>query len=315
MDVIGGGPTTLGTAVGRQLTSNEMGVIFLTLAAGSALYVMVQLIGVARRPIVSERWSYMRKVLPLLGGGLVAILALSAACGGGGDSSSPTPSATATPAGSAGATPTAAELATNLGTLRDVMHNTIANAQAGNVQGARGAVGGAEKPMEAVVKAVRAKDPTLADKMEALELDYEVQIDSANSDLTVIALDAQKVLDILGQVETTLSITAGTPASSAELTTDLATLRTVMNNTIAKADAGDVQGTRDAEGSGDTAIEAIIKAVRAKDSVLADQIVTLERDYESQADSDNPDLTVMSQDAQQVLHLLPQVAITLNITY
>jgi len=241
----------------------------------------------------------------------MAILALSAACGGGGGSSSATPSATATAAGS----PAAAELSADLGTLRDVMHNTIANAQAGNVQGTRSAVGGAEKPMEAIVKAVRAKDPTLADKIEALELDYEVQIDSANPDLTVIALDAQKVLDLLGQVATTLSITAGTPASSAELTTDLATLRTVMNSTIAKADAGDVQGTRDAAGSGDTAIEAIIKAVRAKDANLADQITTLERDYEGQADSDSPDLTVISQDAQQVLHLLPQVAITLNISY
>jgi DNA-binding transcriptional regulator YbjK len=257
----------------------------------------------------------MRKVVALLGGALVAILLLSAACGGGGDSSSATPSATATPAGSAGATPTAAELSADLGTLRDVMHNTIANAQAANVQGARSAVGGAEKPMEAIVKAVRAKDPTLADKMEALELDYEVQIDSANPDLTTVALDAQKVLDLLGQVETALSITAGTPATSAELATDLATLKTVMNNTIAKADAGDLQGTRDAVGGGDTAIEAIIKAVRVKDATLADQIVTLERDYEDQADSDNPDLTVISQDAQQVLHLLPQVAITLNITY
>jgi hypothetical protein len=37
MDVIGGGPTTLGTVVGRQLTSNEMCVVFLTLAAGSVL--------------------------------------------------------------------------------------------------------------------------------------------------------------------------------------------------------------------------------------------------------------------------------------
>ncbi len=245
----------------------------------------------------------------------MAILALSAACGGGGDSSSATPGATATPAGSPGATPTAAELATDLATMRNVMHNTIANAQAGNVQGTRDAEAGADKAMEAIVKAVRAKDAALADKIEALELDYEDLADSLNPDLTVIALDAQKVLDILGQVEATLSITAGTTASSAELTTDLATLRTVMNNTIAKADAGDVKGTRDAEGSGDTAIEAIIKAVRAKDSVLADQVVTLERDYEGQADSDNPDLTVISADAQQVLHLLPQVAITLNITY
>ena len=52
-----------------------------------------------------------------------------------------------------------------------------------------------------------------------------------------------------------------------------------------------------------------------KDAILADQILTLERDYEGQADSDNPDLTVISQDAQEVLHLLPQVAITLNISY
>jgi hypothetical protein len=263
----------------------------------------------------------MRKVLALLGG-LMTILALSAACGGGGDSGSATPNSTAaktattastaTPAGSAGA---GAELSIDLATLRDVMHNTIANAQAANVQGTRSAVGGAEKPMEAIVKAVQAKDPTLGDKMEALELDYEVQVDSANPDLTAIAFDAQKVLDLLGQVVTTLNITEGTTASSEELTTDLATLKTVMNNTITKADAGDVQGTRDAEGSGDTAIEAIIKAVRPKDAVLADQIVTLERDYEGQADSDNPDLTVISQDAQQVLHLLPQLAITLNISY
>jgi ZIP family zinc transporter len=53
--MFGGGPTTLGTAVGRQLTSDEMSVVFLTLAADSALYVIVRLIGVARRPIVSER--------------------------------------------------------------------------------------------------------------------------------------------------------------------------------------------------------------------------------------------------------------------
>ena len=129
------------------------------------------------------------------------------------------------------------------------MHNTIANAQAGDVQGTRDAEAGADKPMEAIVKAVRAKDATLADKMEALELDYEGQVDSANPDLTVIAFDAQKVLDLLGQVVTTLNISEGATASSAELTTDLATLRTVMNNTIAKADAGDVQGTRDAEGA------------------------------------------------------------------
>jgi zinc transporter, ZIP family len=47
MGLIGGGPTTVGTAVGRQFTSAAMSVIFLTLAAGSILYVVIQLLGVA----------------------------------------------------------------------------------------------------------------------------------------------------------------------------------------------------------------------------------------------------------------------------
>jgi ZIP family zinc transporter len=47
MGLIGGGPTFVGTAVGRQFTSAAMSVIFLTLAAGSILYVVIQLIGVA----------------------------------------------------------------------------------------------------------------------------------------------------------------------------------------------------------------------------------------------------------------------------
>ena len=253
----------------------------------------------------------MRIVLPLLGGGLVAILALSAACGGGGDSSSATPSATATP----GATPTAADLSTDLGTLSNVMHNTIANAQAGNVQGTRDAESGADEVMEVIVRAVRAKDATLGEKIETQELAYEGHLDSANPDLTAIAQDNQKVLDLLGQVETTLNVSAGAPASPADLASDFATVTTVMQHTIDDAQAGDLQGTLDAEASGDTAMEAIIQAVRAKDATLADQFEALERDYEKQADSDKPDLTVMSQDAQQVQHLLPQVGITLNISH
>src|SRR6476646_949806 len=47
MGLIGGGPTVIGTAVGRQFTSDAMSVIFLTLAAGSILYVVIQLLGVA----------------------------------------------------------------------------------------------------------------------------------------------------------------------------------------------------------------------------------------------------------------------------
>jgi ZIP family zinc transporter len=51
--LIGGGPTFVGTMVGHAYTSEPVAVAFLTLAAGSILYVITQLIGVAakaRRP-------------------------------------------------------------------------------------------------------------------------------------------------------------------------------------------------------------------------------------------------------------------------
>lgn len=49
MGLIGGGPTFVGTAVGSQFTSDAMSVIFLALAAGSILYVVIQLLGVAHK--------------------------------------------------------------------------------------------------------------------------------------------------------------------------------------------------------------------------------------------------------------------------
>ncbi|HVA88215.1 MAG TPA: ZIP family metal transporter [Chloroflexota bacterium] len=49
MAVIGGGPTFVGTALGRQFTSPTLNMLFLTLAAGSILYVVIQLIGVAQK--------------------------------------------------------------------------------------------------------------------------------------------------------------------------------------------------------------------------------------------------------------------------
>ncbi len=49
MGLIGGGPTFLGTLVGHQFTSDAVSVAFLTLAAGSILYVVIQLLGVAQR--------------------------------------------------------------------------------------------------------------------------------------------------------------------------------------------------------------------------------------------------------------------------
>jgi len=53
LGLIGGGPTFIGTAVGHAFTSEPVSVVFLTLAAGSILYVVIQLLGVAakaRRP-------------------------------------------------------------------------------------------------------------------------------------------------------------------------------------------------------------------------------------------------------------------------
>jgi len=49
LGVIGGGPTFVGTAVGHGFTSEAVSVLFLTLAAGSILYVICQLLGVASR--------------------------------------------------------------------------------------------------------------------------------------------------------------------------------------------------------------------------------------------------------------------------
>lgn len=49
MGVIGGGPTFLGTVIGRQFTSDAVSILFLTLAAGSILFVVIQLLGVAAK--------------------------------------------------------------------------------------------------------------------------------------------------------------------------------------------------------------------------------------------------------------------------
>ena len=49
LGAIGGGPTFLGTVLGYSFTSEPLSVAFLTLAAGSLLYVITQLIGVAAR--------------------------------------------------------------------------------------------------------------------------------------------------------------------------------------------------------------------------------------------------------------------------
>jgi ZIP family zinc transporter len=49
LGLIGGGPTFVGTLVGQAWTSEALSVVFLALAAGSILYVVVELIAICRR--------------------------------------------------------------------------------------------------------------------------------------------------------------------------------------------------------------------------------------------------------------------------
>lgn len=49
LGLIGGAPTFLGTAVGHNFTSEALSVTFLTLAAGSIIYVVVQLMSIAAK--------------------------------------------------------------------------------------------------------------------------------------------------------------------------------------------------------------------------------------------------------------------------
>jgi ZIP family zinc transporter len=58
MGAIGGGPTFFGTLVGYQFTSEPVTVVFLTVAAGSILYVVTQLLAVAARTRRSDLLAY-----------------------------------------------------------------------------------------------------------------------------------------------------------------------------------------------------------------------------------------------------------------
>ncbi len=55
---IGGGPTFIGTAVGHNFTSEPVSVVFLTLAAGSIVFVIAQLLGVAARAKRTDLVAY-----------------------------------------------------------------------------------------------------------------------------------------------------------------------------------------------------------------------------------------------------------------
>ena len=49
LGLIGGGPTLIGTLIGQSIVNDTLSVAFLGLAAGSVLYVVIELLAVARR--------------------------------------------------------------------------------------------------------------------------------------------------------------------------------------------------------------------------------------------------------------------------
>ncbi|MGC0416988.1 ZIP family metal transporter [Embleya sp. AB8] len=59
LGLIGGGPTFVGTLLGQHLVNDVLSVAFLGLAAGSILYVVIELLAVARRAAVKELTTWM----------------------------------------------------------------------------------------------------------------------------------------------------------------------------------------------------------------------------------------------------------------
>ena len=58
LGAIGGGPTFIGTLIGHGFTSEPLSVVFLTLAAGSLIYVITQLMGVAAKAKRADLLGY-----------------------------------------------------------------------------------------------------------------------------------------------------------------------------------------------------------------------------------------------------------------
>ena len=76
MGAIGGGPTFVGTIIGHGFTSEAVSVVFLTLAAGSIVYVVTQLVSVAaktRRPDLLAYGLLLGLVAGFLTDGIVTL--------------------------------------------------------------------------------------------------------------------------------------------------------------------------------------------------------------------------------------------------
>jgi ZIP family zinc transporter len=67
LGLIGGGPTFVGTLIGQQVVNETVSVAFLGLAAGSILYVVIELLAVTRRAAMKELTTGIILVGLLLG--------------------------------------------------------------------------------------------------------------------------------------------------------------------------------------------------------------------------------------------------------
>jgi ZIP family zinc transporter len=74
LGVIGGGPTFVGTLIGRSWTNEWLEVAFLAVAAGSILYVVIELLGVLRRFEVKLLVAWMLLLGLFLGFGTELII-------------------------------------------------------------------------------------------------------------------------------------------------------------------------------------------------------------------------------------------------
>ncbi|MEO5745681.1 MAG: ZIP family metal transporter [Terracoccus sp.] len=77
LGIIGGGPTLVGTLIGQRFVNDTLGVAFLALAAGSVLYVIIELLAVARRANLKEVTSWC--IIAGLGAGFATDAILVAA--------------------------------------------------------------------------------------------------------------------------------------------------------------------------------------------------------------------------------------------
>jgi zinc transporter, ZIP family len=79
LGVIGGGPTLLGTLVGQRFTNDIISIAFLSLAAGSILYVVIELLAVGRRMATKDITTWGLLVGLLLGFATDAIVTAAGA--------------------------------------------------------------------------------------------------------------------------------------------------------------------------------------------------------------------------------------------